>query len=366
MSQRGVAGLVTRLGRNFMFVCAAAMASDAALAQDPAYDDFERPALGPNWGIVIASTAIVNQSDLGTSSTSGCVGGWTASTFQADQFSEAQISSDTDPLMLEQVFVRRRASDGARYGFHWNGDPGMSRWEIKYDGVPSAQTVILANVNGPGPSPGDTLRIEVNGTNPITLRGYHNGQLELVGSHSAPNRIVTTGPAGVVARMPIGQTNAPPTPIFEWWAGGSLAQVETYCMPQHNSLNCVPNIGWSGSPSASASSGYLITATNELNNKAGLLFYGKTGATSAPFGLGTLCVTAPLRRTPVQVSGGSPTGNDCTGSFALDFNAWIASGVDPALVVGQEVWAQYYSRDAGIPPPNSTNVTNGLHFTLAP
>lgn len=73
-----------------------------------------------------------------------------------------------------------------------------------------------------------------------------------------------------------------------------------------------------------------------------------------------------LRRTPGQSSGGSPTGLDCTGSYAFDFNGWIASSADPALVAGQQVWAQHYSRDPGIALPNATNVTNGLRFTIGP
>ena len=42
-------------------------ASSSAVAQglDPVFDDFERASLGPNWGITVSSTTIVNQSDLG-------------------------------------------------------------------------------------------------------------------------------------------------------------------------------------------------------------------------------------------------------------------------------------------------------------
>src|SRR5688572_31735289 len=121
-----------------LLACLQACLAAGAFAQgpDPAFDDFERAALGPDWGLASPSCAIVGQSDLGTTA-SGCFAGWTASLFQADQFSEAATALDGDPGMLEQVFVRRRASDAARYGFHWNGDPGALRWELKFDGVPT-------------------------------------------------------------------------------------------------------------------------------------------------------------------------------------------------------------------------------------
>ena len=71
----------------------------------------------------------------------------------------------------------------------------------------------------------------------------------------------------------------------------------------------------------------------------------------------------PLRRTPVQSSNGAPPpALDCSGAFDLDFNAWVASGKDPALVSGQTVWAQYWSRDPLA--PSTTNLSDALTFVL--
>jgi hypothetical protein len=210
-----------KMSRTLLFVGLAVAGS--VVAQDPVFDDFERQHLGPNWtryGNPLSE--IIAWSDLGVLNTQSCGVGWTASVFAADQWSETTTAVAIDPNMLYQVFCRRRASDLARYAFHWNGDPGMSQWEIKYDGVPTALTRIVASVNGPGPAPGDVIRIEVEGTNPVLLRGYHNGQIKLVAPDAHPSRIITTGPAGVVARMKQGTVNVPPTPIFESWSGGSL------------------------------------------------------------------------------------------------------------------------------------------------
>ncbi len=63
-------------------------------------------------------------------------------------------------------------------------------------------------------------------------------------------------------------------------------------------------------------------------------------------------------------AGGPP--QTCMGSYSFDFNAWIAGGTDPSLVPGQYVWAQYWSRDLGFPPPNNTGLTNALRFLLCP
>src|SRR5437016_4422102 len=191
-----------------------------ATGPDPAIDDFERPSLGTNWTRLGGSSAeIVNGHDLGVPNTVGCAVSWSASTFLADQFSETVLAQDKPPNMLTQVYVRMRSTDRARYGFHFNGDPGNSRWEIKFDGVPTAQTRILASVPGLPPVPGDTVRIEAYGS---TIRGYLNGQVLLTSVDTAPERITTTGPAGVVARNAQGTTNTPPTPIFASRQGGSL------------------------------------------------------------------------------------------------------------------------------------------------
>lgn len=137
-----------------------------------------------------------------------------------------------------------------------------------------------------------------------------------------------------------------------------------YCVPKVNSLGCTPLLNHSGTPSASLPSGFVLSVTNLLNNKYGTMFYSLGGANNLPFSGGFLCVQAPLLRTPVTLTGGTPGGNDCTGVMTRDFNAWIASGADPALIGGVEVWAQFYSRDPGFAPPNNVNLTEALDFVI--
>jgi len=85
-------------------------------AQNLASDDFERGTLGANWTRFGGSAAeIVNGHDLGAPDPANwCFVGWTASTFDTDQFSEIMLASGKPDTMLIQVYVRRRASDLAR------------------------------------------------------------------------------------------------------------------------------------------------------------------------------------------------------------------------------------------------------------
>ncbi|MBM3988622.1 MAG: hypothetical protein FJ294_11780 [Planctomycetes bacterium] len=143
-----------------------------------------------------------------------------------------------------------------------------------------------------------------------------------------------------------------------------IASVQTYCMPKINSLGCTPLIAFTGLPNGSSGAGsFTIHATGLLNQTSGLLFYGYLPA-AAPFQGGTLCVAHPIRRTPVQSTQGAATGTNCSGVFAFDMGAHIASGADASLACGAIAYAQVWSRD-----PNSsfgTSLTAGLRVAIGP
>jgi hypothetical protein len=136
-----------------------------------------------------------------------------------------------------------------------------------------------------------------------------------------------------------------------------------YCTAQPNTLGCVPQIGWQGTPSASKPTGFEITLANSRNQRTGILFYGTTSPHAQPWSGGTLCVQPPLRRTPLQMSGGNPPpADDCSGTFSFDFNAWYPN--DPALFAGARVFAQYLSRDPS--PTSLVNLSDALDFYVEP
>jgi hypothetical protein len=136
----------------------------------------------------------------------------------------------------------------------------------------------------------------------------------------------------------------------------------TYCTAKLNSLGCLPAISSQGSASATAPTAFTVSAQSILNNKYGLLFFGLSGRTAFPFQGGTLCVLPPIRRTITQNSSGSSTGNDCTGTYAFDFNALVQSGLYPDLTAGVLVDAQYWYRDPA--SPSTTGLTDGLEFGI--
>ncbi len=146
--------------------------------------------------------------------------------------------------------------------------------------------------------------------------------------------------------------------------GACVGDPVVYCTAKTNSAGCVPAIGFSGAPSASAGSGFVIHATQSLDNKAGLLFYSLSGGKITPYQGGFLCVKSPTIRTNLLNSGASGA-PPCTGVFSFDFNAHIAASGNPTLQTpGQAVWAQFWSRD----PQASfqTNRTDALAFFVCP
>jgi hypothetical protein len=144
------------------------------------------------------------------------------------------------------------------------------------------------------------------------------------------------------------------------WSETAPCAPTTYCTAKSNSLGCVPTIFATGTPSAVANN-FRVKAANVLNNKSGLLFWG-FAAKGTPFQGGFLCVQPPTLRTPIQNSGGAA--NTCAGQFAFDFNAHIQSGVDPNLINGAQVRAQYWYRDPA--SASTTGLSNGLSFKIGP
>jgi hypothetical protein len=142
----------------------------------------------------------------------------------------------------------------------------------------------------------------------------------------------------------------------------SLAQPQTYCTAKLNSLGCLPAIASTGVPSATNPNSFAIGVTNVLNNKSGLLVYSTTGAANVPFQGGTLCLATPLKRTPAQNSGGNSGPPDCSGSYSFDFNAYVQSQINPSLLPGVQVWAQFYSRDPG--DPFTVGLSDAVTFTI--
>lgn len=150
-----------------------------------------------------------------------------------------------------------------------------------------------------------------------------------------------------------------------WLARYAPDGPSTYCTAKANSLGCTPQAASSGCPSETDPNPFDITASMVLNQRNGLLFYGYSLLAGTPFQGGTLCVSPPLRRTAIQSAGGTPPPmTDCSGMYSFDFNARIQSGVDPLLTSGQQVGAQYWSRDPAIGDGTGAGITDGVEFVI--
>ena len=76
-----------------------------------------------------------------------------------------------------------------------------------------------------------------------------------------------------------------------------------------------------------------------------------------------------VRRSTGVNSGGLPSGNDCSGMLSIDMNSFAAGllGGTPSpalLVVGTDVWCQWWSRDPGFPAPNNSSLSNALTYRV--
>jgi hypothetical protein len=125
----------------------------------------------------------------------------------------------------------------------------------------------------------------------------------------------------------------------------------------------------SGTPSASANSGFTITVNGVEPQKQGMLFYGldNTSFLPPPWGSGSsyLCVKTPVQRMGLLFSGG--TLGLCDGVLSLDWNAFRAanpSALGAPFSAGQRVYAQGWFRDP--PSPKTTSLSNGLTFVTCP
>jgi len=141
----------------------------------------------------------------------------------------------------------------------------------------------------------------------------------------------------------------------------------TYCTAGTTTNGCTAQIGASGTPSVSATSGFTLSASGLEGAKTGLIFYGLGGRAIAQWGLTSsfLCVKSPTQRTTALLSSGAA--NTCNGVISIDWLAYLAAnptvlGAPP--IAGQVVNAQCWFRDP--PSPKTTHLSDALEFILVP
>jgi hypothetical protein len=131
-----------------------------------------------------------------------------------------------------------------------------------------------------------------------------------------------------------------------------------YCVAKTNSLGCVPDLIVDGHATLTGPDDFWITATNVLNNKGGLLFWGYQSA-QIPFHGGQLCVAPPVKRSTLQNSGGStPPTTDCSGEFYAN---WTHADLS-AIGAGVTLYGQFWYRDPA--SVGGDGLTAGVQWTI--
>jgi len=159
-----------------------------------------------------------------------------------------------------------------------------------------------------------------------------------------------------------------PDALIRLQLGSTCGATTVYCTAGTTSNGCVPAISSSGLASATAGSGFTLSVANVEGQKSGLLFYGINGQASAVWASGStsfLCVKSPSQRMGTQSSGG--TNGGCDGSLSEDWNLYLAThptSLGQPFMGGETVWAQAWFRDP--PAPKTTNLSDGLEFTVCP
>ena len=167
-----------------------------------------------------------------------------------------------------------------------------------------------------------------------------------------------------------------------YWDDVSLRPANTpttaFCTAKTGLVCGTPAIAASGVSSATATSGFMISAGPARSCRNGVTIYGNTQIAALPFGggNGVICFT-PVRRAAPMDSGGTP-GNNCDGSFVLDFNsfmalAWVNGGCSPNigpqtnpagfLAAGTSVFAQVWGRDS---VATGSFVSDGVSWVIGP
>jgi len=157
--------------------------------------------------------------------------------------------------------------------------------------------------------------------------------------------------------------------VFVFEVSGSCSASVSYCTPGSSASGCQALISATGTASATASSGFVVTASAVEGSKDGLFFFGQNGRQANPWGNGTSfqCVVPPVRRAGLLTGTGTP--GACDGMFGQDLNArWCPVCPKPlhAPTVGVPVQIQLWYRDPQSSSNQTTSLSDALEFDVCP
>jgi hypothetical protein len=149
--------------------------------------------------------------------------------------------------------------------------------------------------------------------------------------------------------------------------GGCTNNATSYCTPGTSASGCQALLTASGTSSATAPSGFVLTAMNTEGNKSGLVYFGtaqKLPATMVGNSSSFQCVNPPVKRSQLLTGGG--TNGNCDGTFSVDLNARWASQPAQNPGAGATVFAQLWYRDPTNTSNQTTSRSDGVSWTVCP
>jgi hypothetical protein len=141
----------------------------------------------------------------------------------------------------------------------------------------------------------------------------------------------------------------------------------SYCTAGTSTSGCQALLSGTGTPSATAPSGFTIDAAAVEGQKDGLFFFGDNGRQASPWGNSTSfqCVAPPVIRTGLL--SGTGTNGLCNGAFSVDMNALWTSQPQNNPGAGAVVQMQLWYRDSFTAANNrATSLSDAIEFTVDP
>ncbi len=141
-----------------------------------------------------------------------------------------------------------------------------------------------------------------------------------------------------------------------------------YCTAGLTSSFCQATMSSTGVAHVGAPSGFVVTADFVEGAKQGILFYGVSGRANAVWAPGSgsfLCVKTPVQRMSTSNSGGNA--GQCNGALSIDWSSYVAGNpgaLGNPFSAGAVINVQAWFRDP--PAPGTTNLSDGLEFTVQP
>jgi plastocyanin len=217
-------------------------------------------------------------------------------------------------------------------------------------------------------SAGDTVEwVWGNGNHTVTsgTACTSSGLFDLPLSAANPKATFTFNSAGAYDYFCVPHCGLGMTGVITVQAAGPV----NYCTAGSSAAGCKATLSATGTPSATASSGFDLMAAGVEGQKNGIFFYGTNGRQANPWGNGTSfqCVVPPVKRGGLL--SGTGTSGACDGLFAQDLNArWCPTcpkpGHNPGA--GTVVQAQLWYRDPLNTSNQTTSLSDALEFTVAP